>query len=185
VSVVDTGAKSSGRGGVATAAPIRLATVVPTRVPHVMVEIRETASRRLVTAIEVLSPTNKRSEGREEYLAKRRGILLQSAHLLEIDLLHEGQRVPMQQPLPRAPYFVLVGRAETRPVVDVYPIFLNQSLPSVPVPLLPGDAEVPLDLQLALTTIYDLLSYDLAVDYSLQPEARLSPEEAAWVEERL
>ena len=94
VGVVDTGAKPWGQGGVATAAPIRLATVVPTRVPHVVVEILETASRRLVTAIEVLSPTNKRSEGREEYLAKRRRILLSTAHLIEIDLLHKGKGCP-------------------------------------------------------------------------------------------
>ena len=108
VSVVDragSGEIRAVQGGVAIAAPIRLATVVPTRVPHVMVEIRETASRQLVTAIEVLSPTNKRADGREEYLAKRRRILLSTAHLIEIDLLRQGQRVPMQQPLPDGSLF--------------------------------------------------------------------------------
>ena len=182
VSVVDTGAKSSGRGGVATAAPIRLATVVPTRVPHVMVEIRETASRRLVTAIEVLSPTNKRSEGREEYLAKRRRILLSTAHLIEIDLLRQGQRVPMQQPLPDVPYFVILSRAEERPITEVWPIQLDERLPVVPVPLLRDDADVSLDLQQALTNVYDLLGYDLAIDYSGPPEVPLPPDQAAWAE---
>ena len=157
VSVVDSGAKSSGQGGLATAAPIRLATVVPTRVPHVMIEIRETGSRQLVTAIEVLSPTNKRADGREEYLAKRRRILLSTAHLIEIDLLRQGQRVPMQQPLPDAPYFVLLNRAEERPIAEVWPIQLGERLPVVPVPLLPADTDVALDLQQALTNVYDLL----------------------------
>src|SRR5207253_3411862 len=56
--------------GVATA-PLFLTTIIPEAVPQVTVEIRDTANRQLVTAIEVLSPTNKRGDGREEYLAKR------------------------------------------------------------------------------------------------------------------
>src|SRR5438105_2873888 len=60
----------SQQGGVATA-PLRLPTVIPFRVPHVTVEIRDTQNRQLVTAIEVLSPTNKHGEGMDEYLSKR------------------------------------------------------------------------------------------------------------------
>jgi len=185
VSVVDSGAKSGGQGGLATAAPMRLATIVPTRVPHVTVEIRETGSRQLVTAIEVLSPTNKRADGREEYLTKRRRILLSRAHLIEIDLLRQGQRVPMRQPLPQAPYFVILSRAEERPITEVWPIQLGERLPVVPVPLLPGDADVSLDLQQALTNVYDLLGYDLAIDYSGPPELPLAPDQVAWAEKCL
>jgi hypothetical protein len=186
VGVVEAGppAFGGGEGGIATA-PLRLATVMPEAVPHLSVEIRDRANRQLVTAIEVLSPTNKRGEGRDEYLTKRRRLLLSTAHLLEIDLLREGQRVPMQKPLPPAPYFVLLSRAESRPITEVWPIPLDTPLPVVPVPLLPGDPDVPLDLQLALATLYDLLGYDLAVDYTRPPEVPLRPEAAAWVEERL
>ena len=99
--------------------PLRLVTVMPEAVPHVTVEIVEAGSRRLVTAIEVLSPTNKRGDGREEYLRRRRPYLLSDVHLMEIDLLRTGERVPMRQPLPSVPYFVLVSRAETRPVTEV------------------------------------------------------------------
>jgi Protein of unknown function (DUF4058) len=90
------------QGGAIAAAPLEMATIIPTPVPHVTIEIRDTANRQLVTAIEVLLPTNKRGGGRVEYLAKRRRILLSTAHLLEIDLLRQGQRVPMQKPLPSA-----------------------------------------------------------------------------------
>jgi hypothetical protein len=154
-------------------------------VPHTTVEIGDTANRQLVTAIEVLSPTNKRGEGREEYLAKRRRMLLSTAHLLEIDLLREGQRVPMRTPLPPAPYVAFLSRAENRPVTEVWPVTLAEPLPTVPVPLLPGDPDVSLDLQLALSTIYDLLGYDLAVDYNRPPEVPLPAEAAACAEERL
>jgi len=154
-------------------APLHMATVMPEPVPQITVEIRDTANRRLVTAIEVLSPTNKRGQGREEYLAKRGRLLHSSAHLLEIDFLREGARVPMKEVLPSVPYFVFLSRAENRPDTEVFPITLDHRLPVVPVPLLPGDGEVRLDLQQALTNVYDLLSYDLAVDYRRPPEVPL------------
>src|SRR5689334_4207783 len=102
-------------------APIQMATVMPSRVPHVTIEIRDVAQRELVTAIEILSPTNKRGEGYREYLNKRRRLLCSMAHLIEIDLLRRGRRVPMQQALPPAPYFIFVSRAERRPIVEVWP----------------------------------------------------------------
>jgi len=166
-------------------APLQLATVVPSPVPHVTVEIRTADDRELVTAIEALSPTNKRGEGRREYLVKRQRTLVSTAHLIEIDLLRTGQRVPMQEPLPPAPYFVLLSRFERRPVCDVWPIMLTDPLPTVPVPLLPGDADVTLDLQQAFTTMYDALNYDLLVDYNRSPEVSLTGEAELWADEWL
>ena len=170
--------------GIATA-PIRIATEMPEAVFHFSVEIRDRHERRLVTSIEVLSPTNKGGDGRREYLAKRRRVLRRAAHLIEIDLLRVGQRLPMKALLPKAPYYVYVGRSEIRPDTDVWPITLDSSLPQVPVPLLAGDSEVILDLQLALTTVYDLSDYDLEIDYTKPPDAPLSPEESDWLDSRL
>ena len=93
--------------------------------------------------------------------------------------------MPMQQPLPDAPYFVVLSRAEERPISEVWPIQLDERLPLVPVPLLPDDADVALDLQQALTNVYDLLGYDLAIDYSGPPELPLPPAQAAWAEKCL
>jgi hypothetical protein len=122
------------------------------------------AERRLVTCIEVLSPTNKRGPGREEYAAKRFQILSGDAHLVEIDLLRAGTRFPTAQPLPAAPYFVFVSRAGRRNEVEVWPIALQQPLPVVPIPLLPGDAAVPLDLQQALAVVCDVIGCDELID---------------------
>src|SRR5262249_36067050 len=131
------------------------------------------------------SPTNKRGDGRDEYLAKRARILRSTAHLVEIDLLRQGQRVPMREPLPPAPYFMFVSRAEDRPMTEVIPTSIDQPLPEVPIPLLPGDPDVALDLQKALSNAYDLLGYDLAIDYTAPPDVQLGTEEAAWAEARL
>jgi hypothetical protein len=156
--------------------------VTEMRVPVISIEIRDAARRDLVTAIEVFSTTNKRGEGYHEYLDKRWRILSSSAHLIEIDLLRKGRRVPMQQPLPAAPYFVFVSRAERRPIVDVWPIQLTMTLPTIPVPLLAGDPDSTLDIQLALNTIYDALSYDLSVDYTRPPEIALDDQSMVWAQ---
>ncbi|MGH2593529.1 MAG: DUF4058 family protein, partial [Anaerolineae bacterium] len=95
VGIVESGLSASESHGAAVApAPMRPATVMPSRVPHVTIEIRDTANRELVTVIEVLSLTNRRGDGRREYLAKRQHVSLSTAHLMEIDLLRSGQRVP-------------------------------------------------------------------------------------------
>jgi hypothetical protein len=165
--------------------PLILPADFPEPIPHVSVEIRDVAERRLVTCIEVLSPTNKRGPGLEEYVAKRLQILSGSAHLLEIDLLRRGLRFPTGEPLPAAPYFVFLSRAQQRRQVEVWPLALEQPLPEVRVPLLPGDADVLLDLQRALTTIYDIIGYDELLDYRGAPPGPLTAAELAWVEEQL
>jgi hypothetical protein len=162
------------------AAPMTIATVVPMRVPQVSVVIRDIAGRQLVTAIEILSPTNKQGDGRAEYLERRERLLISAAHLVEIDLLRRGQRVPMRRHLPSVPYFVFVGRASKRPLTEVWPITLRQPLPTVPIPLLSGDDDVPLDLQQALTAVYDGCAYGAGIDYSIRAEIPLSKEDAAW-----
>jgi hypothetical protein len=170
--------------GVATA-PLIMVADLPEPIPHVSVEIRDVAERRLVTCIEVLSPTNKAGPGRDEYAGKRFQILSSPAHLVEIDLLRRGSRFPTAAPLPQAPYFVFLSRAPRRKEVEVWSIPLEMPLPVVKVPLLPDDPDVLLDLQLALTTVYDILGNDEMIDYREPPPGPLTPAEAAWVEEQL
>jgi hypothetical protein len=62
---------------------------------------------------------------------------------------------------------------------------LEERLPSVPIPLLEGDAAVILDLQQALTVVYDIIGYDELVDYANTPPGPLTATEATWVEEQL
>ncbi len=143
------------------------------------------AERRLVTCIEVLSPTDKRGLGREEYAVKRLQILSGSAHLVEIDLLRVGARFPTGEPLPEAAYFVFISHAEARGQVQVWPIALDQSLPLVPIPLLPSDEPVKLNLQQALRVVYDIIGYDELIDYNAPPPGPLTSAEAAWIEEQL
>ena len=185
VGVVEYHPSSAAPEGSILVAPLTMVTVIPTPVTHRSVEIRDVAQRRLVCAIELMSPTNKNGRGYRKYLRKRGRILQSSSHLIEVDLLHQGRRVPMAKRLPARPYFAFVSRANQRPNVGVWPIRLADRLPSIPVPLLPPDADVALDLQEAVGRVYDAVGYDLILDYSKPPEVKLAPEEAQWVAQRL
>jgi hypothetical protein len=71
------------------------------------VEIYEaTPEQRLVTSIEILSPSNKRprAPGYDLYLCKRQSLLLGDANLVEIDLLRGGSRMPMLDLWPDSPF---------------------------------------------------------------------------------
>jgi hypothetical protein len=175
---------SSGESTIATASLV-LDVLLPESTPQSFVEIRDVYERRLVAAIEVLSPSNKRGEGLAEFQTKRREYLASDVHYLEIDLLRIGERFPVAGILPSVPYFVFLSRANPRRRVEIWPIPLEQPLPTVPVPLLPGDADVSLDVQQAFDTIYDLFSYDRAADHSGAPPVPLAPEQTAWVAARL
>lgn len=166
-------------------APLILPTSLPEPIPHISVEIRDVANRKLVTCIEVLSPTNKRGPGREEYMGKRFQILSGDAHLVEIDLLRTGTRFPTGKPLPAVPYFVFISHAERRHEVEVWPITLEQPLPTVPIPLLPDDPPGKLDLQQALTVVYDIMGYDELIDFSQAPPGPLTATESGWLDEQL
>ncbi len=185
VGVYDKGT-STVTGPTATAAPpLKLRGLMPEPIEQKVLEIRESESDALVTAIEVLSPTNKRGDGLIEFQQKRREYLAGPAHYLEIDLLRIGKRFPIATTLPSVPYFVFLSRADQRPCVDTWPITLNQPLPKVPVPLLDGDPDVELDLQSAWSSIFDHYGYDRLTDHSVKPLVPLSAEQQEWADECL
>ncbi len=162
---------------VAMEVPLRLFTV----------EVVESSARQLVTSIEILSPVNKQPgrEARDEYLRKRRELLRSQAHFIEIDLLREGRRPPLERPVPVAPYYVVLSRVERRPYVDVWPIQLFEKLPPIPVPLVEPDPDVALDLGAVVAAVYERGGYATLIDYSQQPPPPLSEAESAWLDEHL
>lgn len=152
------------------------------------VEIRTAGDEILVTSIEILSPVNKQRghDAYLDYLRKRRDLLRSAAHLLEIDLLRAGARPSLEQPVPLAPYYVMLSRATHRPHVSVWPIALNARLPVLPVPLLEPDPDVLLDLGAVVASVYERGGYDARIDYRTPvPPPTLDEQEAAWVEQLL
>src|SRR5262249_40507381 len=91
--------------------------------------------RSLVTVLELLSPTNKREPGRTDYCAKRNAYRYQGVHLVELDLLLDGQRLPMDEPLPPGDYYALISRGDDPLHSQVYPWTVRDPLPQLPIPL--------------------------------------------------
>jgi hypothetical protein len=162
-------------------APVRLAVPmpIPTRLVSVYIRLRE--REKPVTVIELLSPVNKRpGDGRREYLEKRASYLEGGIHLVEIDLLRVGPRMPFEAPPPPADYLAMVSRTYQRPVCDVWPMRLRQPLPVLPIPLLRPDPDVSLDMGQALRTAYQRARYDLRINYQAPPTPPLATHDAEW-----
>ncbi|RLS44009.1 MAG: DUF4058 family protein [Planctomycetota bacterium] len=121
-------------GGVAVAIEPTVFTLPmtePLELPYLA--IRRSDNEETVAIIELLSPTNKSSrDGRAESLAKRNSLLRSRAHLIEIDLLRGGERLPTVEPLSPGDYFAFVSRAERRPMAEVYAWPPDRSLPTIP-----------------------------------------------------
>jgi hypothetical protein len=135
------------------------------------VEIHWVETMELVTAIEILSPVNKRRghDAYIDYLRKRRDLLHSSVHLMEIDLLRAGERPSLETPAPAAPYYVTLSRANLRPKVEVWAIGLKDPLLRLPLPLREPDPDSVVDLQAAVAAVYEQGGYDMLIDYGQPP----------------
>jgi hypothetical protein len=170
-----------------TAPIVRLAPL-PMRLRSVRVYRVDT--RELVTTIEILSPYNKRS-GKDSlgaYREKREQVLAARVHLVEIDLLRGGERPGME--LVAAPiatdYILLVNRFGVQRLSEIWPVALNETLPLIPVPLLPPDPDVPLDLNDAIREVYAGSRYEQRIRYQPPiPPPTVRPEMTTWVENLL
>jgi hypothetical protein len=155
-----------------------------------LIEIVEPAAgNRVVTAIEVLSPSNKQpGPGRTSYLAKRDQYLVNGVNIVEIDLLRHGQPTVALNPhqldsLQPWRYLVAVSRCPTPHEIYAFP--LERRLPKIAVPLDYGDRDVPLDLQAAFQRTWDEGPYPELLHYDRPAPAELSPSEQLWCREQL
>jgi len=102
------------------------------------------------------------------YLEKRRKLRLAGVHLLEIDLIRRGKRPAQLAQFTTADYLVALTRGH-QDKTDVWTIDLKDILPVIPVPLTPPDVDILIDLQQALTEIYQEAAYGVSIDYATEP----------------
>lgn len=143
--------------------------------------------RRLVTTIEVLSPSNKRYEsvGWNQYARKRSAHLAGGPNLVEIDLLRGGTRMPMMEPWPDSPYYLLACHRAKAPKCTVWPAFFDRPLPKVRVPLAPPDDDIVLALEPMVDAIYERSRYAVDIDYRQPCHPPLDPPADEWLQQRL
>ena len=146
------------------------------------VVIRETAVQgklgRVVTRIELLSPSNKQGGGNyESYVVKRAEAVETGVPLIEIDYLHEAPplitKLPVYPEHPEAyPYWIIVtdprpnwskGRAKG------YGFGVNEQIKSIPIPLA-DDEGIVFDLNALYQHTFQAGLWGTLIDYSQEPE---------------
>lgn len=163
--------------------------------------VRIKDSRRdheVVTAIEIVSPANKRPcDDRDAYLSKRKEIVESATSLIEIDLLRKGERPwterqyadQLSRLSPAPDYLIAIGRSWHRGLqirYHLFPVSVREVLPVIPIPLREGEQEITLDLQHIFRRTYDSGPYARgAIDYSGPADPPLSDDDAKWAAERI
>ena len=153
-------------------------------------EILSAKGKRLVTAFEVISLTNKRAgeKGRKAYQEKQYEYSLSDVNLVEIDLLRRGPHVTatpqtlLHQKLGAFDYHVSVVVPCGRPSHHAAGIKLADRLPAIGIPLERGAKSVTIDLQPMIDFAYDHGRYTELFSYREPPDPPLTPDQQAWAE---
>lgn len=185
-----------GRGGLALAerpvvAPL-VVPIAPSEERQAFITLRDALyQERVLTVIEILSPSNKSGRGYEHYRAKQDELLDSETSLIEIDLLRTGAHtvaVPATSLLERGAqwdYLICLHDVTDRWNFQVWPLTLADRLPEIPIPLGPEFAPVSLDLQAVFTECYDTGRYGTLLRYQTPPEVPFTEAQLPWVEEIL
>jgi hypothetical protein len=166
--------------------PVQVLVPISDEVRERYLEIRESGTHRVITVIEILSPSNKApGQGRTLYETKRLAVLDSATHLVEIDLLRIGAPLSAH-PMPKTDYRILISRSWERPRSFLYGFNLADPIPNVPIPLQRGEDEPILALNPLLQQIYEDVRYDLRIDYtSFPPQPPIDEETSVWMEQLL
>jgi hypothetical protein len=177
-------------GSVATIEPVIVEVQGSPEVDRHVQIVDISSNNRVVTAIELLSPGNKRSGAfNRRYRRKLRDYIRAGVNVVEIDLLlGSRKRLPVSHydlpPQRRATYLVCINRETCPDQWEAYPIPLRERLPRVPVPLREGEQDVPLELQPLIDRAYESGRHD-DIDYSKPADPPLEIDDAAWADDLL
>lgn len=157
------------------------------------IEILDRANgNQVVMVIELLSPENKRGQGRDEYQRKQAAVLQSQAHLFEIDLLRGGGHTVAApkdgaQALGSYAYLLSLANAHEPGQILIWRVGLADRLPTLELPLTADVPPFTLDLQAVFDRCYDENRYAELLDtaYTQPAEPVFMGEEAAWAQECL
>jgi hypothetical protein len=164
--------------------------LTPDTVEELYLEIRSGRGKRLVTAFEVISLSNKRAgeQGRKSYQDKQHEYWPSKVNLVEIDLLRRGPHVsatPLQmlrEKLGSFDYHISVAMPGKRPSHHAAGIQLADRLPAFEVPLDSDVAPIRIDLQPMIDLAYDRGRYTELFSYRDPCNPPLTAEQQTWAE---
>lgn len=152
------------------------------------IEVRQRSDNRLVTLIDIASPTNKlTAPGRAAYLERRRDARNQHASIVEIDLVLQGQPLLdySRDGLPEWDYAITVTRSIQPERYEIYTSTLQKRLPRFKLPLAMDDRDTVIDLQAAFARGYDQAGFASSVDYQRDPPAVTDAADLRWINDLL
>lgn len=152
------------------------------------IEIRQRNDSRLITLIEIVSPTNKTTKtGRDSYLQKRNEARDLRANIVEIDLVLQG--TPMLEStrtnLPEWDYVVTVTRAAQPERHEIYTSTLEKRLPRFRLPLATDDRDTVVDLQATFSRCFEQGDFRNRVNYKNPPVGKFLEPHRQWIQEYL
>jgi len=153
-------------------------------------EVRTRDGRRLVTVVEVLSPSNKArgDSGRAAYLEEQNECRAAGVHLVELDFLRGGAHTTA---VPLAKLRATAGDFDCHVAITVcgeriryfaVPITLANPLPAIPIPLDGDHPPAQIELQPLFTRTYDSGRCQEVIDYTSPPDPPLTADQQAWAE---
>jgi hypothetical protein len=183
--------RTSARGGVAVAEPVIFNVESEPLVQRYIEIIDVAAGGKVITVIEFVSPTNKLAgDGRDQYKQKQDECRHGGVNLVEVDLTRHGRRELLAHRWAKtrdydSTYQASIWRASNPGSCGLYPIKLQDRLPTIRVPLRAVEADASLNLQSLLDGAYEASNYGLTIDYTRDPDPPLADEDAAWANELL
>jgi hypothetical protein len=164
------------------AAPRTITLPLRERKGRPFIKILDRRERRVVTIVELLSPTNKSpGEHHQQYLAKRDEYFASGINLVEINLLRAGKVPPLGEiETERLQYYILVCRAGELPKAEIWPFTVRDRFPDFPIPLRPG-SQITLNLRPSVERAYREAHYDDEIDYARPPSPPFAGRDATWV----
>jgi len=142
-------------------------------------------TRQSVTSIQFVSPSNKTDPGRRDYISKRNALLREPVHLVELDFLLGGRRLPMRSALTPGDAYAIVSRCETRLDAEVYAWFLRDRLPPIRIPLRAPDPDIVLDLAAVYEETFRRGRYERSLHYAQPLQAPLPAAAVEWIAAQL
>jgi Protein of unknown function (DUF4058) len=146
------------------------------------------SGRRVVTVIEIISPSNKvPGPGRDLYIKKQNELRQAGVSLIEIDLNRTGSRI-LSAPFELIPdghrtlYAACVRRGSKPLTFEYYRMPLRERLPAIAISLRQTDQDIPLDLQSVFVECCEEGRYVEDIDYHEESDPPLGREDAQWAD---
>jgi hypothetical protein len=166
---------------------VLLVSVIKEQHQEEYLEVRQRGTDKLITLVDLISPTNRTTAvGRQAYLTRRTEARQAGAHVVEQDFVLQGQTCLDVAPDsgPDYDHAVTVGRARQPDRFEMYTTTVQNKLPRIRLPLASDDRDLVVDVQAVFNRCYDRF-FAGRIDYKKDPPVLLRDGDRKWMVQML